>query len=123
MPTSDPAPMTITPFYVAGEWRTGRGSCQVASPSDRPLAAGAGTSGGFPCGAVLGISPFTCPVALVAHKMAPALAVGATSVLKPAGATPRGALALAEVFDATERPKGVLSGLRICAGRAYRLVE
>ncbi|HKX25884.1 MAG TPA: aldehyde dehydrogenase family protein, partial [Actinomycetota bacterium] len=53
----------------------------------------------FPYGPVLGIAPFNFPVNLVAHKMAPALAVGAPIVIKPATATPLGALLLGELFS------------------------
>src|SRR6266516_814772 len=67
----------------------------------------------FPFGQVLGISPFNFPVNLVAHKIAPALAVGAPIVVKPASQTPLGALALAELFDETSLPKGMLSVLPI----------
>ena len=41
-----------------------------------------------PRGPILGISPFNFPLNLVAHKVAPALAVGAPIVLKPAPQTP-----------------------------------
>jgi aldehyde dehydrogenase (NAD+) len=77
----------------------------------------------FPFGPVLGISPFNFPVNLVAHKIAPALAVGAPIVVKPAGVTPLGALALAELFDETDLPKGMLSVLPISSERAQKLVE
>jgi acyl-CoA reductase-like NAD-dependent aldehyde dehydrogenase len=77
----------------------------------------------FPLGPVLGITPFNFPVNLVAHKVAPALAVGAPIVVKPAGATPLGALALAELFDETELPKGMLSVLPISSDRAENLVR
>ena len=77
----------------------------------------------FPYGPVIGISPFNFPVNLVAHKIAPALAVGATIVLKPAGQTPVGALSLAELFDETDLPKGMLSVLPISGERAQKLVE
>jgi acyl-CoA reductase-like NAD-dependent aldehyde dehydrogenase len=77
----------------------------------------------FPFGPVLGISPFNFPVNLVAHKVAPALAVGAPIVVKPAGVTPLGALALAELFDETDLPKGMLSVLPISSDRAEKLVR
>jgi acyl-CoA reductase-like NAD-dependent aldehyde dehydrogenase len=77
----------------------------------------------FPIGPVLGISPFNFPVNLVAHKVAPALAVGASIVVKPAGVTPLGALALAELFDETDLPKGMLSVLPIASERAEKLVR
>jgi aldehyde dehydrogenase (NAD+) len=77
----------------------------------------------FPFGPVLGISPFNFPVNLVAHKVAPAIAVGAPIVLKPASQTPLGALLLAEEFDRTDLPKGMLSILTIGGSRAQPLVE
>ena len=58
----------------------------------------------FPLGPVLGISPFNFPVNLVAHKVAPALAVGAPIILKPATKTPLGALLLGELFLETDLP-------------------
>jgi aldehyde dehydrogenase (NAD+) len=75
----------------------------------------------FPLGPVLGIAPFNWPVNLVAHKIAPALAVGAPIVVKPATATPLGALALADLFDETDLPKGMLSVVTMPGGRAERL--
>src|SRR4029077_21292792 len=77
----------------------------------------------FPIGPVLGITPFNFPVNLVAHKLAPALAVGAPTVIKPAGQTPLGALLLAELVAETDLPKGILSVLTIPGSRAQALVE
>ncbi|MFN2589245.1 MAG: aldehyde dehydrogenase family protein, partial [Actinomycetota bacterium] len=77
----------------------------------------------FPSGPVLGISPFNFPVNLVAHKMAPALAVGAPIVLKPASATPLGALLLGELFTETDLPPGMLSVLPVSSQRAEDLVR
>jgi acyl-CoA reductase-like NAD-dependent aldehyde dehydrogenase len=76
----------------------------------------------FPFGPVAGISPFNFPVNLVAHKMAPALGVGAPIALKPASATPVGALILGELFTETDLPPGMLSVLPLSSGRAERLV-
>jgi aldehyde dehydrogenase (NAD+) len=67
----------------------------------------------FALGPVLGITPFNFPLNLVAHKVAPALAVGAPIVVKPASATPLGALRLAELFAETELPKGMLQVLPV----------
>lgn len=67
----------------------------------------------FPVGPVLGITPFNFPLNLVAHKVAPALAVGAPIVVKPASATPVGALRLAELFMETDLPKGMLQVLPV----------
>ncbi len=67
----------------------------------------------FPIGPVLGISPFNFPLNLVAHKVAPALGVGAPIVVKPASATPIGALRLAEFFAETDLPKGMYQVLPV----------
>jgi aldehyde dehydrogenase (NAD+) len=77
----------------------------------------------FPFGPVLGISPFNFPVNLVAHKMAPALGVGAPIVLKPATATPLGALFLGELFAETDLPRGMCSVLPISSQKAEALVR
>jgi acyl-CoA reductase-like NAD-dependent aldehyde dehydrogenase len=76
----------------------------------------------FPLGPVLGISPFNFPVNLVAHKVAPALAVGAPIVIKPATSTPLGALLLGEIFAETELPAAMMSVLPIGGSEAGVLV-
>src|SRR5207245_8224380 len=95
----------------------------VPLDTEQSLGSRAGIVRRFPYGPVLAISPFNFPVNLVAHKVAPALAVGAPIVVKPAGVTPLGALALAELFDETELPKGMLSVLPISGDRAEQLVR
>src|SRR6266487_751700 len=67
----------------------------------------------FPLGPVLGITPFNFPLNLVAHKVAPALGVGAPITVKPASATPIGSLRLAEIFDETDLPKGMYQVLPV----------
>ena len=67
----------------------------------------------FPIGPVLGITPFNFPLNLVAHKVAPSLAVGAPIVVKPASATPIGSLRLAEFFAETDLPKGMYQVLPV----------
>jgi len=67
----------------------------------------------FPFGPVFGITPFNFPLNLVAHKVAPAIAVGAPIVVKPASATPIGALRLAEFFMETELPRGMYQVLPV----------
>ena len=67
----------------------------------------------FPRGPILGISPFNFPVNLVAHKLAPAIGVGAPIVLKPATKTPLGALLLGELVLETDLPPGMLSVIPI----------
>lgn len=62
-----------------------------------------------PVGVVVAISPFNYPALLVLHKIAPALAVGNSVVLKPARTTPLTALALAKCFTDAGLPDGVLN--------------
>jgi acyl-CoA reductase-like NAD-dependent aldehyde dehydrogenase len=52
-----------------------------------------------PRGPVLAIAPFNFPLNLVAHKVAPALAVGAPVIIKPAPQAPGASCILARVFD------------------------
>ena len=77
----------------------------------------------FPIGPVLGISPFNFPVNLVAHKVAPALAVGAPIVIKPASATPLGALIIGEIVSETDLPDGMMSVLPISSERTQPLLD
>lgn len=68
-----------------------------------------GLSRRVPIGPILGITPFNFPLNLVAHKVAPALAVGNPIILKPAPQTPLTSLLLGEVFLQTGLPAGMLS--------------
>jgi acyl-CoA reductase-like NAD-dependent aldehyde dehydrogenase len=74
-----------------------------------------------PYGPVLGISPFNFPLNLVAHKIAPAVAVGAPIVLKPAPKTPLAALLLGELLAETDLPAGMVSVLTVPNERAATL--
>ncbi|GAA2639630.1 aldehyde dehydrogenase family protein [Paractinoplanes durhamensis] len=75
-----------------------------------------------PRGPVLGIAPFNFPLNLVAHKVAPALAVGAPIIVKPAPATPLTALLLGEIMSRLDLPAGMFSVLPIPNDRAAALV-
>jgi glyceraldehyde-3-phosphate dehydrogenase (NADP+) len=75
-----------------------------------------------PRGPVLGIAPFNFPLNLVAHKVAPALAVGAPIVVKPAPATPLTALLLGEILAETDLPPGMFSVLPLSNERTAELV-
>ncbi|MDF3065602.1 MAG: aldehyde dehydrogenase [Polyangiaceae bacterium] len=57
-----------------------------------------------PRGPIGGISPFNFPLNLVAHKLSPALAIGAPLVLKPAPQAPLTAHRLAELVTAAGAP-------------------
>jgi acyl-CoA reductase-like NAD-dependent aldehyde dehydrogenase len=76
-----------------------------------------------PRGPVLGIAPFNFPLNLVAHKVAPAIAVGAPIVLKPAPATPLSALVLGEILAETDLPAGSWSVLPVPNEVAAELVR
>ena len=51
-----------------------------------------------PCGIVVAITPFNLPLALVCHKVGPAIAGGNAVILKPASDTPLIALKLIEIL-------------------------
>jgi acyl-CoA reductase-like NAD-dependent aldehyde dehydrogenase len=76
----------------------------------------------FPRGPVLGIAPFNFPLNLVAHKVAPAIAVGAPILVKPAPATPLSALLLGEIIAQTDLPKAMVSVLPVANDRMSSLV-
>ncbi|MRG95185.1 aldehyde dehydrogenase family protein [Polyangium spumosum] len=91
----------ITTFTVAAE-ETKRYGGEVF-PIDIDAAGRAyepGTSLFVPRGPVLAITPFNFPLNLVAHKVAPALAIGAPVLVKPAPQAPGAVRLLAEVFEA-----------------------
>jgi acyl-CoA reductase-like NAD-dependent aldehyde dehydrogenase len=62
-----------------------------------------------PIGVCAGVIPWNFPLVMAVWKLAPALAMGNTCVLKPASNTPLTALKLAELLDDTELPKGVVN--------------
>ncbi len=62
-----------------------------------------------PVGVVAAITPWNFPLAMITRKVAPALAVGCTVVVKPAEDTPLSALALAELAERAGMPKGVFN--------------
>ncbi|MDN7989551.1 NAD-dependent succinate-semialdehyde dehydrogenase, partial [Burkholderia orbicola] len=62
-----------------------------------------------PIGVVAAITPWNFPLAMIARKIAPALAAGCTVVAKPAEDTPLTALALALLAQEAGVPAGVLN--------------
>ncbi len=62
-----------------------------------------------PVGVVACITPWNFPNAMLARKIAPALAAGCTVVCKPANETPLSALALAELAQRVGIPPGVIN--------------
>lgn len=76
----------------------------------------------IPHGPVLAITPFNFPLNLVAHKVAPAIAVGAPVLVKPAPKTPLSALALGEILAETALPAGAASVVNVPDTAAPELV-
>ncbi|WP_116106912.1 NAD-dependent succinate-semialdehyde dehydrogenase [Lewinella sp. IMCC34191] len=62
-----------------------------------------------PVGVVAAITPWNFPIAMITRKVAPALAVGCTVVVKPAEDTPLCALALAYLAERAGFPPGVFN--------------
>lgn len=74
-----------------------------------------------PIGVVAAITPWNAPLAMVARKVAPALAAGCTVVVKPAEQTPLSALALARLIERAGFPEGafnVVTGEPVSIGKA-----
>lgn len=62
-----------------------------------------------PIGVVAAITPWNFPSAMLARKIAPAIAAGCAVIAKPAAETPLSALALAVLAERAELPKGILN--------------
>ena len=62
-----------------------------------------------PDGVTALIAPWNGPIWIESAKLAPALIVGNTAVLKPASQTPLTALEIAKIFEKAGLPKGVLN--------------
>src|ERR1700739_2550741 len=62
-----------------------------------------------PIGVCAAITPWNFPMAMIARKVAPALAGGCAMGIKPAPSTPLSALAMADLADRAGLPAGVLS--------------
>ena len=75
----------------------------------------------FPAGVVVGIVPFNFPLNLGAHKVAPALAVGAPILVKPPPQAPSAQLLLAEIAHAAGADAAALQVLPCDNAVAERL--
>ena len=62
-----------------------------------------------PIGVTAAITPWNFPMAMIARKVAPALAAGCPMIVKPASETPLSALAMAELGRQAGIPAGVLA--------------
>jgi glyceraldehyde-3-phosphate dehydrogenase (NADP+) len=63
----------------------------------------------FPVGPIAAIAPYNWPINLVCHKLAPALAVGSSVIVKAPTQTPLSSFRLAEIILEAEPPEGFLS--------------
>jgi len=77
----------------------------------------------FPLAPVAGIVPFNFPLLLTAHKIAPALACGATIVLKTPPQDPLAVLLLGELIGAAGYPEGGVSVLHCSVEDATPLLD
>ncbi len=75
-----------------------------------------------PVGVVAAITPWNFPLAMIARKIAPALAAGCTIVAKPAEDTPLTALALAVLAEEAGLPPGVLNVVTASRAQAGEVV-
>ncbi|WP_333715018.1 NAD-dependent succinate-semialdehyde dehydrogenase [Yoonia sp.] len=62
-----------------------------------------------PIGVAAGITPWNFPNAMIARKVAPALAAGCAFVIRPASLTPLSALAMGKLAEEAGVPKGLFS--------------
>lgn len=76
-----------------------------------------------PRGPVLAIAPFNFPLNLVAHKVAPALACGASVLVKPPPQAPGPARALARIAREAGAPEGALEVAECGVAEAEALVR
>ncbi|HIW95002.1 MAG TPA: NAD-dependent succinate-semialdehyde dehydrogenase [Candidatus Corynebacterium gallistercoris] len=70
-----------------------------------------------PAGPVLAITPWNFPLAMIARKLAPALAAGCTVIAKPAQLTPLTMLFLADLTQKAGLPDGVFQVLPTSSAR------
>jgi len=76
-----------------------------------------------PVGVVAAITPWNFPAAMIARKIAPALAAGCTVVCKPAEDTPLTSLALVKLAEQAGVPAGVLNIVTASRERTPEVVD
>ena len=76
-----------------------------------------------PVGVVAAITPWNFPAAMIARKIAPALAAGCTVVAKPAEDTPLTSLALVRLAEQAGVPPGVLNIVTASRERTPEVVD
>jgi acyl-CoA reductase-like NAD-dependent aldehyde dehydrogenase len=103
----------ITTFRVASQEALRFGGQVVPLDVTAATAGYQGMTQRFGCGPVAAITPFNFPLNLVAHKVAPALAVGNPVLLKPAPNTPLTSLRLGQLVINCGIPAGGFSCLNL----------
>ncbi len=76
----------------------------------------------FPIGPIAAITPYNWPMNLVAHKVAPAMAVGNSVILRPSSQTPLTSLILGEIITETGYPEGGFNVVPCPAADAEALI-
>jgi succinate-semialdehyde dehydrogenase / glutarate-semialdehyde dehydrogenase len=76
-----------------------------------------------PVGVVAAITPWNFPLAMIARKLAPALAAGCTVVAKPAEDTPLTALALVALAEEAGFPRGTINIVTASRERTPEVVD
>lgn len=117
----------VQTFHLGAEEATRVGGEMIPLDQTPAGATAAGVTRRVAASPVLAITPFNFPINLVAHKLAPAFAVGAPVVLKPAPQAPLTAALLARVVAAAcaeaDVPGAMLSVLPCAVDVAEGLVR
>lgn len=72
-----------------------------------------------PVGVVVAITPWNFPNAMLARKLAPALAAGCSVIVKPAAETPLSALAIAALAERAGIPAGLINVITTADSRGF----
>jgi acyl-CoA reductase-like NAD-dependent aldehyde dehydrogenase len=113
---------------AAGTFQAAAAVVETGAGTHFPLDVNAGALGKwgllrrFPLGPVCAITPFNFPLNLTAHKVAPALGVGAPVVQKPASQTPLSAVALREIVLSAGWPEDAYAVLPVSGRDGETLV-
>jgi acyl-CoA reductase-like NAD-dependent aldehyde dehydrogenase len=111
----------VTTFTIAGEELRGAGG-EIPPADIDPRGEGfVALSSRVPVGPIAAISPFNFPINLVAHKIAPAIAVGSSMVLKAPPQAPLTAFRLAALLAEAGLPPGAFQVLHLPIPVAERL--
>ncbi len=111
----------VTTFSLAGDEARRFGGEVIPLDVDPRAAGMSGLVHRFGLGPISAISPFNFPLNLVAHKLAPAIGVGSSVVLKPPPQCPLTAFRLAELVTECGLPAGALNVLHLPIEVAERL--